>query len=64
MKNIIEITDFENKELDIYARFTESQLLNDDNIKEGIDTFNTHEDTNIIFDFSDIFKESKQYDNI
>ena len=36
MKNIIEITDFENKELDIYARFTESQLLNDDNIKEGI----------------------------
>ena len=35
-----------------------------DNIKEGIETFNTHEGTNIIFDFSDIFKESKEYDNI
>ena len=28
MKNIIEITDFENKELDVYARLTEAQLLN------------------------------------
>ena len=35
-----------------------------DNIKEGIETFNTHEGTSIIFDFSDIFKESKEYDNI
>lgn len=36
MNNIIEITDFENKELDVYARLTEAQLLNNDNIKEGI----------------------------
>ena len=28
MNNIIEITDFENKELDVYARLTEAQLLN------------------------------------
>lgn len=36
MKNIIEITDFENKELDVYARLTEAQLLNNDNVKDGI----------------------------
>ncbi len=36
MNNIIEITDFENKELDVYARLTEAQLLNNDNVKEGI----------------------------
>lgn len=36
MNSIIEITDFENKELDVYARLTEAQLLNNDNVKEGI----------------------------
>lgn len=36
MANIIEITDFEAPELDIYARRTEAQLLNRDKPEEGI----------------------------
>ncbi len=36
MSNIIEIMDFQAPELDIYARFTEAQLLNKDNPSEGI----------------------------
>lgn len=36
MANIIEITDFEAPELDIYARWTEAQLLNRDKPEEGI----------------------------
>ena len=36
MANIIEITDFEAPELDIYARKTEAQLLNRDKPEEGI----------------------------
>ena len=36
MPNIIEITDFSALELDIYARFTEAQLLNRDHPEQGI----------------------------
>ena len=36
MANIIEITDFSAPELDIYARFTEAQLLNRDPPEQGI----------------------------
>ena len=36
MSNIIEITDFTAKELDIYARFTEAQLLNRHEPEKGI----------------------------
>ena len=36
MSNIIEITDFAAPELDVYARFTEAQLLNKDHPEEGI----------------------------
>lgn len=36
MANIIEITDFEAPELDVYARRTEAQLLNRDKPEEGI----------------------------
>ena len=36
MANIIEITDFSAPELDIYARFTEAQLLNRDKPEDGI----------------------------
>ncbi len=36
MSNIIEITDFNAPELDVYARFTENQLLNRENLEEGI----------------------------
>lgn len=36
MLNIIEINDFYAKELDIYARLTEAQLLNKDNPQEGM----------------------------
>lgn len=36
MPNIMEITDFEAPELDVYARLTEAQLLNRHNLKEGL----------------------------
>ena len=36
MPNIIEITDFDAPELDVYARLTEAQLLNRHNLKEGL----------------------------
>ena len=36
MANIIEITDFQAPELDVYARLTEAQLLNRHNLKEGL----------------------------
>ena len=36
MSNIIEITDFEAPELDIYARLTEGQLLNRHEPEKGI----------------------------
>lgn len=36
MSNIIEITDFAAPELDIYARFTEAQLLNRDKPEDGL----------------------------
>lgn len=36
MPNIIEITDFNASELDIYARLTEAQLLNKDKPEEGL----------------------------
>ena len=36
MPQIVEITDFEAPELDIYARLTEAQLLNRQNLKEGL----------------------------
>lgn len=36
MLNIIEITDFEVPELDVYARLTEAQLLNRHNLREGL----------------------------
>ncbi len=36
MANIVEITDFEAPELDVYARLTEAQLLNRHNLKEGL----------------------------
>lgn len=36
MNNIIEITDFADPQLDIYARFTEAQLLNKDEPENGI----------------------------
>ena len=36
MLNIIEIKDFEAKELDIYARLTENQLINRENPEEGM----------------------------
>lgn len=36
MPNIIEITDFESPELDMYARLTEAQLLNKDKPEEGL----------------------------
>ena len=34
--NIIEITDFDAPELDVYARLTEAQLLNKDHPEDGI----------------------------
>ena len=36
MPNIIEITDFEAPELDVYARFTEGQLLNRHEPEKGL----------------------------
>ena len=36
MLNIIEITDFQAPELDVYARLTEAQLLNRHCLKEGL----------------------------
>ena len=36
MLNIIEITDFNAPELDVYARLTEAQLLNRHNLREGL----------------------------
>ena len=36
MTNIIEITDFNTPELDVYARLTEAQLLNKDRPKDGL----------------------------
>ena len=36
MDNIIEITDFSAKELDVYARLTEAQLLNMDGTENGL----------------------------
>ncbi len=36
MSNIIEITDFHASELDVYARFTEAQLLNKDHPEQGL----------------------------
>ena len=36
MLNIIEINDFYCSELDIYARYTEAQLLNKDHPEDGI----------------------------
>ena len=36
MANIIDITDFNAKELDIYARLTENQLINRENPEEGM----------------------------
>lgn len=36
MSNIIEITDFAAPELDVYARFTEAQLLNRDKPEDGL----------------------------
>lgn len=36
MGNIIEIRDFDAKELDIYARLTEAQLLNKDRPEDGL----------------------------
>ncbi len=36
MLNIIEITDFQAPELDVYARLTEAQLLNRHNLREGL----------------------------
>lgn len=36
MENIIGITDFSAKELDIYARLTEAQLLNKDCPQDGL----------------------------
>ena len=36
MANIIEITDFEAPELDVYARLTEAQLLNRHRLKDGL----------------------------
>ena len=36
MSNIIEITDFADPQLDIYARFTEAQLLNKDEPEKGM----------------------------
>ena len=36
MSQIVEITDFSAPELDVYARLTEAQLLNRQNLKEGL----------------------------
>ena len=36
MENIVEITDFNAPELDVYARLTEAQLLNKDRPEDGI----------------------------
>ena len=36
MSHIIEITDFDAPELDVYARLTEAQLLNRDRPEEGM----------------------------
>lgn len=36
MPNLIKITDFMNRELDVYARMTEAQLLNLDNLEQGL----------------------------
>ena len=36
MANLIEITDFEAPELDVYARLTEAQLLNRHCLREGM----------------------------
>ena len=60
---------YSNDALLVHYKVTEKNLKNIrkgiyDNIKEGIEMFNTHEGTSIIFDFSDIFKESKEYDNL
>ena len=35
IQNMIEITDFDAPELDVYARFTEAQLLNKDHPEDG-----------------------------
>ena len=36
MPNIVEITDFQAPELDVYARLTEAQLLNRHELKKGL----------------------------
>lgn len=36
IQNMIEITDFDAPELDVYARLTEAQLLNKDHLEEGL----------------------------
>ena len=36
MANVVEITDFSDPALDVYARLTEAQLLNRHNLKEGL----------------------------
>ena len=36
MANIIEITDFSARELDVYARLTENQLVNHERSDEGL----------------------------
>lgn len=42
MSSIIEITDFTEPELDVYARFTEAQLLNRDKPEDGIFIAESH----------------------
>ena len=36
IQNMIEITDFDAPELDVYARLTEAQLLNKDHPEDGL----------------------------
>lgn len=36
IQNMIEITDFDAQELDVYARLTEAQLLNKDHLEDGL----------------------------
>ena len=36
MLNIIEINNFNAPELDVYARYTEAQLLNKDRLEDGL----------------------------
>ena len=36
MAKVVEITDFSDPALDVYARLTEAQLLNRHNLKEGL----------------------------